>query len=274
MATIKADRKKTTALLKKYFLERFNIKCSIRSDVYSGGSSLNISYDLGTSYKEIEKIAKQLEQGSFNGMEDIYEYDREKTPFIIEGHELETFKYVFVSQTIPDSIKIQQAKALYNYYNYEGVHPVETSEDLHKNFDSETFQKLGCCWAWSDVVYRFTHVLNFVTQDPEKIKILRAERKNDIEGYYYEFDGKEYHTSELIVIKEEQTPRPEAVPVESGKVQIIDYSAKAFAVVGDTRPIKDKLKELGGSFNARLTCGAGWIFSKSKLEAVKMAFSA
>jgi hypothetical protein len=55
----------------------------------------------------------------------------------------------------------------------------------------------------------------------------------------------------------------------AGSVQIIDYSDKAIAVIGDTKPIKDKLKELGGRFNFRLTCGAGWIFPKSKLDILK-----
>lgn len=52
-------------------------------------------------------------------------------------------------------------------------------------------------------------------------------------------------------------------------IQIIDYSEKAIAVVGDTRAIKNTLKTLGGRFNAHLTCGAGWIFSKSKEDAIK-----
>lgn len=52
-------------------------------------------------------------------------------------------------------------------------------------------------------------------------------------------------------------------------VEIVDYSEKAFAVIGNTKEIKDSLKELGGRFNSRLTCGAGWIFSKTKLEEVK-----
>lgn len=50
---------------------------------------------------------------------------------------------------------------------------------------------------------------------------------------------------------------------------IVDYSEKAFAVIGDTKSIKDKLKSFGGRFNAKLSCGPGWIFSKTKLEEVK-----
>lgn len=50
---------------------------------------------------------------------------------------------------------------------------------------------------------------------------------------------------------------------------VIDYSEKAIAVTGDTRAIKDSLKELGGRFNAKLTCGPGWIFAKTKESAVR-----
>lgn len=53
-------------------------------------------------------------------------------------------------------------------------------------------------------------------------------------------------------------------PVSAQGVKIVDYSEKAIAVIGDTKPIKDVLKKLGGSFNARLSCGTGWIFSKKK----------
>lgn len=66
--------------------------------------------------------------------------------------------------------------------------------------------------------------------------------------------------------KTKETPNFEAVEVPAGEIQIIDYSAKAIAVIGETKPIKDKLKELGGKFNFRLSCGAGWIFPKTKFE--------
>ena len=51
---------------------------------------------------------------------------------------------------------------------------------------------------------------------------------------------------------------------EIPKFQIIDYSDRAIAVIGETKELKEELKKLGGSFNPRLSCGAGWIFSKKK----------
>lgn len=53
------------------------------------------------------------------------------------------------------------------------------------------------------------------------------------------------------------------------KFDIVDYSDKSFAVRGETYPIRIKLREMGGTFNYHLKGGAGWIFSKSRYDAVK-----
>ena len=66
-----------------------------------------------------------------------------------------------------------------------------------------------------------------------------------------------------------QNKTNETKTINAKGLQIIDYSEKAIAIVGETRAIKDTLKSLGGRFNAHLTCGAGWIFSKSKEDAIK-----
>lgn len=62
-------------------------------------------------------------------------------------------------------------------------------------------------------------------------------------------------------------------PINGQGLEVIDYSEKSFAIIGDTKPIKETLKQLGGCFNGRLSCGAGWIFAKTKLETVKQTLS-
>ena len=56
----------------------------------------------------------------------------------------------------------------------------------------------------------------------------------------------------------------------SNKVEIVQYSEKAIAVFGDTKPYINELKELGGKFNPALTHEnekkAGWIYPKKALE--------
>lgn len=62
-------------------------------------------------------------------------------------------------------------------------------------------------------------------------------------------------------------------PVTVEGLEIVDYSEKAIAVFGDTKAVKDQLKELGGRFNPSLNYNgekrAGWIFSKKQADNVK-----
>lgn len=71
--------------------------------------------------------------------------------------------------------------------------------------------------------------------------------------------------------KVEEAKEVEAVTVEG--LDIVDYSEKAIAVFGDTKAIKEQLKELGGRFNPSLNYNgekrAGWIFSKKQADKVK-----
>lgn len=87
--------------------------------------------------------------------------------------------------------------------------------------------------------------------------------------------GKTARRAERIEGEAVETVAPSCADPESVAVLVVDYSAKAIAVIGDTTPIKDDLKAMGGRFNARLTVEgqkvAGWIFSKSK-ESDVMAY--
>lgn len=49
---------------------------------------------------------------------------------------------------------------------------------------------------------------------------------------------------------------------------VYDYSDKSNAIIGDTKRIKDKLKEAGCLFNGRLSIGPGWIINKLSYERV------
>ena len=56
-------------------------------------------------------------------------------------------------------------------------------------------------------------------------------------------------------------------------VEVVDYSDKSFVLYGNTKPIKEQLKELGGRFNMNLRASngftfAGWVFPITKKEVV------
>lgn len=96
---------------------------------------------------------------------------------------------------------------------------------------------------------------------------------------YLHYYRKTAPENEEISLYTRPEPKPEpkqsepAKAIKSEGIQIVNYSEKAVAVIGDTRAIKDTLKALGGRFNAHLTCGAGWIFSKSKEYAIRAALN-
>lgn len=77
--------------------------------------------------------------------------------------------------------------------------------------------------------------------------------------------------SSIKTEKAEEAREMEAVTVEG--LEMVDYSEKAIAVFGDTKAVKEQLKELGGRFNPSLNYNgekrAGWIFSKKKADEVR-----
>jgi len=104
---------------------------------------------------------------------------------------------------------------------------------------------------------------------PANAKVISIEEIENFSGcpdeaYKFVFD-----TPETSQEEPQEATIFEEIEVRAGEVSIVDYSEKSIAVIGDTKPIKEQLKELGGKFNFRLSCGAGWIFQKSKLEEVQ-----
>lgn len=129
---------------------------------------------------------------------------------------------------------------------------------------------------------------------PEMFKVLDAVttyassfRYNDSDGMQDYFDTNFYihievsdeykviepkaKKSSIKTEKAEEAKEIEAVTVEG--LEMVDYSDKAIAVFGDTKVIKEQLKELGGRFNPSLNYNgekrAGWIFSKKKADEVR-----
>ena len=89
--------------------------------------------------------------------------------------------------------------------------------------------------------------------------------------FYYRETAPENRGISLYTKPEPKQNKTETI--EAKGVQIIDYSEKAIAIVGETRAIKETLKTLGGKFNSHLSCGAGWIFSKTKETTLREALN-
>lgn len=65
--------------IKKELAKAFpNIKFSVRSSSYSGGDSIDVHWDMGPTSKEVDAIIGKYQEGSFDGMNDLYTYDSDR----------------------------------------------------------------------------------------------------------------------------------------------------------------------------------------------------
>ena len=278
--TVEASTRKSTILLKKYIKEKYNIDCNIKSEVYSGGCSLNISYNLGADKDNLNDIKAALEYGRFDGMSDL-SYSVDVSGIVVDGFQLQTWKHVFIEQEISEefikkcSLMLSDAK----------IFDVPDLLPDFSNYNTSFNEIYIRAWTWGQLIYQSFRKRNFITQDERKINLISChydENSNSEIYFKYSVDGLDgvFETRQYILpinknksISEAKTTNFEAVEVEAGKINVIDYSEKAIAIIGDTKPVKDILKSLGGKFNFRLSCGPGWIFPKSKqaqiIEALK-----
>ena len=76
-------------------------------------------------------------------------------------------------------------------------------------------------------------------------------------------EGKEPYSMKVVKLT-----AAERKAVKEANVQFVDYNDKAFAFIGDTKPVAEIMKKLNGRFNHSLSCGPGWIFAKANKDAV------
>lgn len=212
-------------------------KFSVTSENFSMGNSVRIKWTDGPTEKEVESITNKYQYGHFNGMEDMYEYSNSR-------EDIPQAKYAQTSREIGEATK-------------QAILPTAT-EFFNNGWARNEWQGID------NFIYQIWQQVSI----PEGATNIRMERTQKTSGL----------TEDLLTISYdlpivEEVAKPEKIDVPTGQIQVIEYSDKSIAVIGDTKPIKDKLKELGGKFNFRLTCGAGWIFPKTKLSDLQTALS-
>ena len=135
----------------------------------------------------------------------------------------------------------------------ETAHLAEYNKDYEHRYHDFTLGK-SPAYGWS--IHKMTHYT----------------RKGFIDTLAYTAGNED--NIRLESPKPERTQGQEQTTVK-GNFTIVDYSEKAIALFGDTKPIKDRLSDIGGRFNSRLTHDgqkrAGWIFQKAKEAQVREA---
>lgn len=89
----------------------------------------------------------------------------------------------------------------------------------------------------------------------------------------------QYHFAHTTDTSQTRPEMPLKQPVLAPKpgLELVMYSEKSFAIFGETKPVKEQLMALGGSFNRSLKREdkptPGYIFSLKRIDSVRKALS-
>lgn len=87
------------------------VKFSVRAEYFSGGSSMNISWSMGPTTKEVDAIVGKYKAGSFDGSTDYYDYDHSAESEAVK-EVLGQHKYVSTSRDYDAGVMNTVAKGL------------------------------------------------------------------------------------------------------------------------------------------------------------------
>lgn len=120
-------------------------------------------------------------------------------------------------------------------------------------------------------ISKFAENYYLVISDNNKIRYINIKDENDTDPEIQrtrpinDLGGKDFYYKPKIRVEMKVNDNP--------NIRIVDYSEKAIAVYGDTKPYKGELKAMGGSYNSRLKEGPGWIFRTSKKQELQKFFN-
>lgn len=122
------------------------------------------------------------------------------------------------------------------------------------------------------------HLSQTTAERKQALKKYKAEVKKKNPQYSSDFNSLQETLNRIYILElllnSNNTKKPTKMEAKSNNgLRLVKYSEKAYAIFGETRPLKDKLKEIGGKFNPYLKENGekspGWIFSAKKLEQLK-----
>ncbi len=155
--------------IKKLLSEKYPaIKFSVKSSNYSGGNSVDISWNLGPVASEIEKLVSKYQCGHFDGMIDCYEYSNSRT-------DVPQSKFVFCQRDYKSEEEILNYKLPYKEQKDLYGEGKTLRDDIakkicvligieYKGIESQVPTPYEVCYngiAWNNLVYRLLAVTSF-----------------------------------------------------------------------------------------------------------------
>jgi len=210
------------------------IKFSVTSEGYSMGDHVNVSWQDGPTTDQVEAITGKYQAGHFNGMEDIYEYD--KNPANVPQT-----KYLFCTRSMSEATK------------------AVISENMLQIIPGES-------WEEQQARERETRKIWNRSPLPASATVTGIDRGDEANSW-----------EERLIYTAPETQAPtaptyEPQEVKAGEIQIIQHPTRAhkILIIGDTKPIKEKIKGLGGWWDR---INIGWEFKAAELERISKALT-
>ena len=138
---MKSSQAQAAAAIKKDLKKHFpNIKFKVKSERFAGGNSVDVSWVNGPVVSFIDDIIKKYQYGSFNSMEDMYEYNN-------TNDAIPQAKYVQTHREYTDDVRLMVKNKLISVF---GI----------KNVDDE-YEWQRCFGTWkSNAIYRELYKTN------------------------------------------------------------------------------------------------------------------
>lgn len=119
------------------------VKFSVRSDTFSMGNSVDVSWTDGPTDEAVSAIVRKYQYGHFDGMVDMYEYSNKR-------EDIAQVKFVQTHRTMSDEIRDKIIKSHNDKFCEEG----QINDINAWNNDAQ-------CWN-STLIYRYFNKLDLV----------------------------------------------------------------------------------------------------------------
>lgn len=229
---------------KGYNAETFNLSSDDISNMLIDAQKVR-EEELAKKKKEQEEAAKKAEEHK-KYLSQFKKADRRKTTSIVKSEIMKRWGDK-VSKVTAKSDVFSGGSSF--YVNYTSPERIPELESFVKRLQYGSFNGM----------------IDMYEHDNDRKEVI-------IDGYILN----DYKYADANHVEGDAPEKPTKIDTETPTdlgVEIVEYSEKAIAVIGDTKPLKDDLKSIGGRFNPRLKCGMGWIFPKTKIEEVKALLS-
>lgn len=137
----------TAKLVRAALKESFpSIKFSVKSSVYSGGASINISYTNGPTYDQVKAVVSMFEGSYFDGMTDY----KGSCYGSLDGQEVRFgADFIFVNRNFSKAFMDGAVESVCKYYGFEmpaiaqGINGAYIADQLEYNTQRSIMVKVG-----------------------------------------------------------------------------------------------------------------------------------